>query len=437
MKQTLLLNEKHLKHAQQIAKVGSWEHLIEEDKLYCSDYFFEIFGFDRTDHVSMEKPFQFVHPADYDKSLRKIKQAYKGKNLINEFRIYHGKTNELKHIQVQAETIWKDSKPYKLIGVVKDNTAKKKLENDLIKSNEDYRYIFNNLSAGIWMRESIRGKLTFASRGVGEILQLPLEKVYEEPDIWREMVPNEYRVIIEEEFKKLVKGESISIIYPISIENETTKWVLEQTIPRLDENGNVINLFGMVTDITSEVKKQEKLDYLALHDSLTSLPNQQSINNKINELIATSTSFALFYLDIDRFNIINNSLGYQIGDETLKTIASKLTLLIEEQGLVGRVGSNDFIILVESYRSRDSIKIFAEKMIKEIEEPIVVKDYELHVTTSIGISFYPEEGNNKLSLLENAHAALLQAKKQGKNNYQLYSSKNDISSYKKYILDKI
>ncbi|PAV30827.1 hypothetical protein CIL05_03655 [Virgibacillus profundi] len=436
--QNLELNEKHLTHAQQIADIGSWEYYIDDDRLYCSDNFYGIFGFDETDVIPMNKLFQFIHPDDYQESHQIIYDSMKkGVGFVNEYRINHGITNEIHYIKVQAEVIWRDDKPYKMVGVTKDITTHKVMENKLETANKNFKHIFDNLNVGIWMRESIDGNLTFASKGMEELLQIPLSKLYDNPDCWKEMILPVHRNEVFEEFKLLSEGKSIHIKYRINTGDGTTKWVIEQTIPRIDDKGEVIGLFGMVVNITPEVEMQDQLKFFATQDPLTALPNQRSLYEELDRLIDSHTNeFAILYLDLDRFNVINDSFGHQVGDKVLKNVANRLISVIPDHGYIARLGSNDFIVVLENYPSKDAVFTLAEKIIERIEDPLLAMDYELHITTSIGISFFPEDSDNKLTLLENAHSALYHAKQQGKNNYQLYSFSRDISSYKKYVLEK-
>ncbi|MFA1822258.1 EAL domain-containing protein [Virgibacillus oceani] len=435
---TVKLHEKYLVHAQEIAEVGSWEYNIEGDELYCSEYFYDIFGLDKADDISMDQPFQLVHPDDYQDAYQKVALAVsKGTSYVSEFRIYHGKTNEIRYITVKADAVLKDKKAYKLVGVIRDFTTQKQLENKISSTNENFKHIFDNLNTGIWMRESIDGKVVHASKGLEQILQSPISKLYKEPDFWKEMILPEHRKEVFDAYKLLQKGESINIKYRINSGDGTTKWVAEQTVPSVNNEGAVVSLFGMVADITPEMEMQQKLKLYATHDTLTLLPNQRSLYEKVDTLCENDKNqFALFYIDLDRFNVINDSLGYQIGDKVLINVANRLISILPENGYAARLGSNDFIIIIENYKYKEAIFSFAEKMITTIRERLTVKEYELHITTSIGISFYPEDGANKLTLIESAHSALYHAKQQGRNNYQIYSFSRDISSYKKYMLEK-
>src|SRR5690625_1165865 len=124
------------------------------------------------------------------------------------------------------------------------------------------------------MRESIDGKITFASKGMEDILQIPLATLYEEPDYWKDMVLPMYRDELFEKYKRLSKGESIEHQFRLEDGEGTTKWIYEQTVPKVNDAGEITHLFGMVTDISPEIDMQKKLEFLAKNDALTALPNR-------------------------------------------------------------------------------------------------------------------------------------------------------------------
>ncbi|WP_099157606.1 EAL domain-containing protein [Virgibacillus ndiopensis] len=439
LQQELELKEKHLTHAQQITRIGSWEYLIEEDTLYCSDYFYDIFGIDKPDFgiPSMETPFKFVHPDDKEKIRSIVNQsAKKGIGFATEFRVYHGKSNEIRYIKVQAESIWQGNKPYKLVGVVRDYTTQQQLEIQMEETYKNFQHIFDNLNAGIWLKDYPSGNITYVSKGLEAILQYPLERLSIDDSIWKNLIFPADREDVFGRQELLKTGESLLHRYRIVSGDGTTKWVFDQTVPWFNEEGELTKLFGMLTDITPEVEMQEQLDYFATHDTLTALPNQRSLYNELDDLCGDKSNFSLLYLDLDRFKLINDSLGYHIGDEVLKLTANRLLAILPDESYFSRISSNDFIALVKNFDSKNSVFNLAEKIIEEIEKPLSVEGYDLNITTSIGISFFPDDGDNKLTLIENAHAALYHAKHLGKNNYQFYSFSRDISSYKKFILEK-
>ena len=437
MKQELMLWENHLNYAQQIAEIGSWEYYFNEDKLICSKNFYNMFGIDNQKYISIDEPFKQIHPEDLNISLQYLKKSISdGEHYTHKVRVYHRKTKELKHFKVHAEVFAEEGKPAKIFGIIKDETYQTLLKKQLIEQNEEYKSIFDTLTSGIWMREKIGGKFLFASKGLEEILEIPLSTLYEDSKAWYNMIQPVHLPELENGKKKMMNGQSFQWIYRINSGNGNTKWLLEEVVPRLDNQGQITNIFGLVTDITYEIEKEHKINYLSNFDNLTGLPNQQSLFKKLDDMCESDDPFAILYFDLDRFNIINDSLGYFIGDETLKFIADRLEKIMPKDSYLARLSSNDFIMIIKNFENKKEVLQYAKTVIKKIREPFTIQDYELNISTSIGITFYPEEGKEKLTLLKNAHTALYKAKKEGKSTYQLSSDEGDISTYKKYALDR-
>lgn len=437
MKQELMQWENHLNYAQQIAEIGSWEYHFNEDKLFCSKNFYNMYGFDYQKYISIDEPFKQIHPEDLNISLQYLKKSISnGENYTHQIRVYHRKTKELKHFKVHAEVFFEEGKPAKIFGIIKDETYKTLLKKQLIEQNEDYKSIFDNLTSGIWMREKIGGKFLFASKGLEEILEIPLSCLYADSKAWYNMIQPVHLPELENGKKKMMNGQGFQWIYRINSGNGNTKWLLEEVVPRLDDHGQITNIFGLVTDITYEIEKEHKINYLSNYDNLTGLPNQQSLFKKLDLMCESDDPYAILYFDLDRFNIINDSLGYFIGDEALKFVADRLEKIMPKDSYLARLSSNDFIMIIKNYESKKEVLQYAKKVIKKIREPFTIQDYELNISTSIGITFYPEEGREKLTLLKNAHTALYKAKKEGKSTYQLSSDEDDVSTYKKYALDR-
>lgn len=433
------LKANHLDNAQQIANIGSWEYIVDKNIVNCSDTFYSIYGIQSDEAISLDTVYSYIHNEDIKKVSSLVEKAIdEGGNYETTFRIDRSLTGELRYLKVYMEVDTETDRMTRLIGVVKDITDHKLLEQNLLETNEHFRHIFDHLSVGIWMSESVHGHFTYISKGLSDIFQIPIDRLYKEPECWKNIILPMYKEKLFEKYNLLEQGKSMNHIYRINTEDGTTKWVYEQTIPKVDANGNVTHLFGMVMDVSAEVGVQKKLEFLAKNDELTAIPNQRSLYEKLDELIGDHTvqTFALIYIDLDDFSWITDYLGYQISDIVLQKIAQKLVHLLPKEGYLANVHSDRFIFVVPNYTNKDKIEQLAKIIIKRIGEKLVVQDYEIYVTASIGISFYPENGKDKLAILENAHSAVYHAKSLGKNNYQLYSFNRDIDSHKKYMLEK-
>lgn len=313
------------------------------------------------------------------------------------------------------------------------NDMQKHLENE-----PNNQHLFDHLQGGIWMSESMDDHLIFASKGLADIFEVSLETLYENPYFWKEIILPEYREELLKKYQLLKKGKEFIFQYQIKTGDGKIKWIYEQASPKMNGQGKIINLYGIVIDITDDMNLKKKLDFMTKNDPLTGLPNQRSLDQKLDKLIASDevAAFALLYIDLDNFSWINDSLGFQIGDLVLPKIANRLLAMLPDNGYLARMNSNEFVVIIQNYRNKENVFQFAEQMIQQVNEQLSIKDYKVHMTTSIGISFYPENGHHKLILMEKARTALDHAKRLGKNNYQLFSNDQGIRSREKYMIEQ-
>ncbi|WP_404458181.1 EAL domain-containing protein [Oceanobacillus kapialis] len=438
LSEELKKHKTHLIAAQNLASMGSWEYIITDEVLFCSPSFYTIFGIDPSEEVSMKKVLKYIHPNDREKARTIYNRALKeGNSYKIEYRIYHQQDeNKLRYIRIQAEVLWRNNIPWKLIGVVMDYTEEKNLELELHHTLDSMVHILNNLDAGIWMKEYNTNRVTYASKQLEELLHLPIEKIYEDSTVWENVIHPDFKERVMRKQSKVLEGKALKHRYQIVCGDGSVKWVLDQTLPWVDNDGNITHLFGVIVDITEERDMQDHLRYISTHDEITDLPNQQTLHKTVERLIDDEAPFAILHLDLDRFHVINHSLGYQVADMVIQRLAERLTGILPKDGYLARLDNNEFAIIMRYHDDKEKIFEFAKLTIQTIGKALLVLDYELNVTTSIGISFHPEDGTSKLKLLENAYSALYQAKKQGSNTYQAYSCSNDISSYKKLLLEK-
>jgi diguanylate cyclase (GGDEF)-like protein/PAS domain S-box-containing protein len=192
-----------------------------------------------------------------------------------------------------------------------------------------------------------------------------------------------------------------------------------------------------IRDISKTKEYQDKITHLANHDGLTDLPNRrlfnQELTNKLNEAKQKNQALAMMYIDMDRFKYINDSLGHIIGDRVLIEVAHRLKLSVREEDFVARIGGDEFNIIMSDTNRESAIEI-AENLLEHFKSPFLIDNYELFITTCIGISIFPYDGEETLALMKNADAALYRAKEQGKNKYKMYHSGMNIHSYKTFIL---
>jgi diguanylate cyclase (GGDEF)-like protein/PAS domain S-box-containing protein len=185
------------------------------------------------------------------------------------------------------------------------------------------------------------------------------------------------------------------------------------------------NFTIIMRDITERKRYEETIKFQAFYDALTGLPNRALLKERIDIEISHSKQakqkLAVMFLDLDRFKLINDTLGHDIGDKLLKEIALRLKNCVGKHATIARIGGDEFVVLLPGLVHEESAAHVASKILEAIRQPILIDNHVLYITISIGISIYPEDGGNDETLLTNADVAMYRAKEEGKNNFQLYT----------------
>lgn len=181
----------------------------------------------------------------------------------------------------------------------------------------------------------------------------------------------------------------------------------------------------IMRDITERKRYEETIKYQAFYDSLTGLPNRLLLKERIAIEIShckqNCKKLAVMFLDLDRFKLINDTLGHDIGDKVLKEVARRLKICVGGNNTIARIGGDEFVILLPGLIHEENVGQIANKVLEVIRQPIIIENHELYLTISIGIAIYPDDGKDDETLLTNADVAMYRAKEEGKNNFQLYT----------------
>lgn len=198
-------------------------------------------------------------------------------------------------------------------------------------------------------------------------------------------------------------------------------------ISRVDEpaSGNPTHYIWLLSDVTSRRQAEERIRHIAQHDSLTGLPNRLALLMRLAQILPEarrhSWTVAVMFIDLDRFKIINDTLGHQVGDELLQEVACRLAATVRETDTVARLGGDEFVIVLPGLLSATDSAVVAGKVISSLSRAIRVGNHELHTSPSIGISLFPADGSDADTILRNADTAMYHAKSAGRNNYQFYA----------------
>ncbi|MBN1363655.1 MAG: diguanylate cyclase, partial [Syntrophaceae bacterium] len=349
---------------------------------------------------------------------------------------------EVKH--KDGTTVWtetnfslvkdKHNRTVGILGASRDIDERKRMEKKLHQSEEKYRTIIEKIEDG-YFEVDLAGNLTFFNNATCELYGYSKEEL---------MGMNYRRYADKENAKKLFQvfnevyktGKGSRLFEYEAIRKDGTKRQVEIFASLMkDSAGNLTGFRGIIRDITERRRAEEQIRYLATHDTLTGLPNRSMFTELLNQAIKSAKrnqrQFAILFIDLDRFKIINDTLGHDAGDQLLREMADRFRQslravdivgrLKENYDVVGRLGGDEFIILIEEIKESSQPATVAQKILNVAMKPVAVLGEECRVTASIGISIYPNDGLDEQTLMKNADMAMYFAKEEGKNNFQFYS----------------
>jgi len=256
-------------------------------------------------------------------------------------------------------------------------------------------------------------------------------------DGFLERVHPDDRELVESAVAQALKHKSkYSVDHRIILPNKTVRYVHEQGQVLTDKDGNPVRMTGTVQDITDRKEAEDKIRHLAYYDSLTQLPNRMLFNDRLMQAIALAKRhermLAILFIDLDRFKHINDTLGHSKGDELLQAVAGIFSECIRESdtithfeteivaNTVARLGGDEFVISLADIKRPEDAATVAQRILEALEKPIKLGAHEVFVSASIGVSIYPNDGEDAETLFMHADTAMYHVKDAGKNNYQFF-----------------
>ncbi len=222
------------------------------------------------------------------------------------------------------------------------------------------------------------------------------------------------------------------------VARDGTVIIVEGNVTCSDTDGKNKITWGICRDITARKKAQEQLYHMAHHDMLTSLPNRLFFLDRLQQACAMARrqkkQVGVLFLDLDRFKVINDTLGHAIGDILLQEMADRLLTCVREVDTVARLGGDEFTVVLSGINGPDDAERVADKLLHKLAKPFRVEEHELFITTSIGISLYPKHDEDPAGLIKMADIAMYSAKAHGRNNYQFYEPAMELDADRRLIL---
>jgi len=416
-------SRQQLKEIQRLAGIGSWELDLEMNKLSWSDELYRIFEIDPAHGpVHYEHFLQLVHEEDRER----VDQAYQAALATRQpYEVEHRMVmpdGRVKQIRERGETFYDEAgKPLRSIGTAQDITDIRLLESQMQLLGSAFHHsgeaiMITDHNNRILTVNAAFTMLTGYSQG---------EVAGQDPRILsagrtsREDYKRMWTAIKEKSFwqGEIWDRRKDGGVYP--------KWLSVSVIR--DEKGEIRYHIAHFTDVSTERATEAKIHYMAHHDMLTGLNNRFSLKDRLEHALAVarreSARVALLFIDLDRFKVINDTLGHHVGDELLIHVSRRLRQCVRESDLVARLGGDEFVVMLSGIEHSSSVAMVAEKLVMRVGEPYPVGAHTLYTTPSIGIAIYPMDGEDGETLMRNADAAMYHAKSAGRNNFQFFDAK--------------
>lgn len=412
-------SEERLKLALWASGDGMWDWNIPEHRVYRTNMDISV-----PQWSSNSLLHDNTHPEDREKFKHELTEHLQGRSPFFEveYRIEHSPGHWIwildrgKVVETNAQ-----EHPIRMTGTTRNITSRKLIENELVLSSQ----VLNSMNEAVvvasldYRIRSVNPAFSaitgYSERQISDKYLIHLAYSRQQRDLFNSI---ELQLLRHKHWA----GE-------IWIRNKARKAILVwlEINQVIDVKGETSHFVAVFTDITERKKAEEDLRFLASFDTLTGLPNrtlfQDRLNHAISQAHRSNNIVALLFLDLDRFKHINDSMGHHIGDLLLKAVAHRLQNAVREGDTVARLGGDEFTIILEGVAKTKAATLISEKVLKAFQAPFLLDDKSLTISTSIGISLYPNDAEDVDSLIKFADTAMYHAKALGRNNFQFYTNK--------------
>jgi len=410
-----------LAKAQRLTHFGSWDWDLAKNEISLSDEIYQIFGLTPEGFGGSYDEFvALIHPEDRDTVKSSVSRVL-SKNLPFElnYRVVRP-DGTVRVVQSQGEVYFDEGgQPQRMVGTVHDVTETKRAEEErrklsmAVEQASDWVMITDKQGTIEYVNPAVTATTGYARKDL----------VGKSPAIFKsgKHDPSFYQKL----WQTISSGNTYRNIF-INRKKNHELFHLDMTItPLRDDQGIITHYLATAKDITQQLNLEERLNHLAYYDALTGIPNRNLAKDRMKQALARAEAnkkvVAVLFLDLDRFKFLNDTFGPDIGDKILKETAARLVGALGEGESVGRVGSDEFTLVMANLNHPDDVVMMIEQINAAASRPIKVNGEEIIVTSSIGVSIYPQDGTDHVTLMKNATTACFRAKSLGGNNYQFYN----------------
>lgn len=409
------------------SKIGFYFHDLSTGTMLVSPtHRAQLGDLPRTEAFSCADWQEQLHPEDRDRALAAYEQFLRGEADYDiDFRLrHHDGTYRWFHSNA---VLIRDAqgRPSKVVGTHIDITDRKAAELALRESEERYRLLAENMTDIVCLLDR-EGRCLYVSPSYETLLGWSSGRLIGQH--FTQLCHPDERSRVKQELQQMIQQQRFwPITHRACTANRELLWLETLFKPRYDSQGQLQQLQTSSRDVTSRVQVQLQLEHEAYHDPLTGLPNRLYFMEQLAATIAAAQRnpelhYAVLFLDVDRFKVINDSLGHAVGDRLLIAFATLLRRLIENRHIVARLGGDEFVILATALPNLESAIALCEQITRCLQEPLVVEERQIFLSSSIGVVFAQNEYKTAFAVLRDADIALYQAKAHSTRRYAIFNA---------------
>ncbi len=324
---------------------------------------------------------------------------------------------------------------YLLIGT--DNTARKRTEEKLRGAEEMFRQLAINMPEALWIGDAESGKILYVNPIWEKVTGLRMVAGDSIDRVTAAIHPDDAQRI-RHEASKFARGgidQDCRVMRP----NGVVRWVHVRTFPVEDSEGKIYQIAGIMEDITDRKVAEERLLELAHFDPLTGLPNRRHYCESLERALVVAKAQSLFvsvlFIDLDRFKNVNDTLGHALGDELLRKVSDRMIKCLRGTDILGRLGGDEFALILMNSSDPHAAAIVANTIINELHRPFDLDGHDVTVTASIGITVFPADSSDAVTLMKYADTAMYEAKSAGRDTYRFYTAEMNSRAQEKHDLE--
>jgi diguanylate cyclase (GGDEF)-like protein/PAS domain S-box-containing protein len=343
-------------------------------------------------------------------------------------------------VEISARAIQIDGKQFMQF-ICRDITERRRVEAALRENQARLDDIMASVMDVVWSLSGDLTRLNYISPPGEKLYGYPVAELLDKPQLWFDAVHEDDHAAFAEKLHAVnADHPDCESEFRIVRPDGEVRWLHCRAHLVADAAGRPLRLDGVTTDITQRKAAEQQVQTLAYYDNVTSLPNRALLHDRLAQALHMAMrgrrKVAVLFMDLDNFKNVNDSLGHHVGDLLLHAIGACLLQCVREEDTVGRLGGDEFLVILPDIERGEQAVAVAEKILAATARPFTLQDQQIHTTISIGISIFPDDGKDVHELIRHADSALYQAKSRGRDNYQFFTQELNYQIHRSSAIER-